>query len=64
MTLGLRGLAMSEVLDGLRAGDRVLANPTASLAEGSRVRFTQRAAPVAGSGEDAATRNELPVNFN
>ncbi|WFM72789.1 efflux RND transporter periplasmic adaptor subunit [Halomonas sp. CKK8] len=64
VTLGLRGLAMAEVLDGLKAGDRVLANPTASLAEGSRVRFTQRAAPVAGSGEDAATRNELPVNFN
>lgn len=64
VTLGLRGLAMSEVLDGLSAGDRVLADPTASLAEGSRVRFTQRAAPVAGSGEHAATRNELPVNFN
>lgn len=64
VTLGLRGLAMSEVLDGLRAGDRVLADPTASLAEGSRVRFNQRAAPVYGSGEDAATRNELPVNFN
>lgn len=64
VTLGLRGLAMSEVLDGLRAGDWVLADPTASLAEGARVRFTGRAAPVSGSGKDAATRNELPVNFN
>lgn len=64
VTLGLRGLAMSEVLDGLSAGDRVLADPTASLAEGARVRFTQRRPPVAGSSGDAATRNELPVSFN
>lgn len=64
VTLGLRGLAMSEVLDGLRAGDLVLADSTAPLAEGLRVRFTRRAAPVSGSGGDAATRNELPVNFN
>ncbi|MDY7115180.1 efflux RND transporter periplasmic adaptor subunit [Halomonas sp. SSL-5] len=64
VTLGLRGLAMTEVLDGLRAGDRVLADPTTALEEGARVRFAPRAAPVSGSGEDAATRNELPVNFN
>ncbi len=64
VTLGLRGLAMTEVLDGLAAGDRVLADPMATLEEGARVRFTQRAAPVSGSGVDAASRNELPVNFN
>ena len=64
VTLGLRGLAMSEIRAGLRAGDRVLADPTAPLADGTRVRFTERTAPVAGSAVDAATRNELPVNFN
>nr|WP_183313505.1 efflux RND transporter periplasmic adaptor subunit [Halomonas fontilapidosi] len=64
VTLGLRGLAMSEVLDGLTAGDRVLADPTVSLAEGRRVRFTRRTAPGGGNSEDHATRNELPVNFN
>lgn len=64
VTLGLRGLARSEVLDGLKAGDRVLADPMASLAEGSRVRFTRRTAPTAGNRGEAATRNEMPVNFN
>ncbi len=64
VTLGLRGLAMSEVLDGLSAGDRVLADGTAPLTEGSRVRFTERRAPVANSDGDSATRNEPPVNFN
>lgn len=64
VTLGLRGLAMSEVLDGLSAGDRVLADGTAPLAEGARVRFTERRAPVANSDGDSATRNEPPVNFN
>lgn len=64
VTLGLRGLARSEVLDGLKVGDRVLADPTASLAEGSRVRFTRRTAPTAGNRGEAATRNEMPVNFN
>jgi HlyD family secretion protein len=64
VTLGLRGLAMSEVLDGLSAGDRVLADGTAPLADGERVRFIERQAPVAGTIGDAATRNEPPVNFN
>ena len=63
VTLGLRGLAMSEVLDGLSAGDRVLADATALLADGTRVRFTEQPAPLANSS-DAATRNEPPVNFN
>jgi len=59
------GLAMSEVLDGLSAGDRVLADGTAPLADGGeRVRFIERQAPVAGTIGDAATRNEPPVNFN
>jgi len=64
VTLGLRGLVMSEVLEGLSAGDRVLADATRSLSEGDRVRFTERQAPVAVSSDDTATRNEPPVNFN
>lgn len=53
VTLGLRGLAMSEVLAGLNAGDRVLADATAPIAEGARVRFTARALPVDGSAVDS-----------
>jgi len=64
VTLGLRGLARSEVLDGLKAGDRVLADPTVSLVEGRRVRFTRRTAPTAVNRGEAATRNEMPVNVN
>ncbi|KAB7623953.1 efflux RND transporter periplasmic adaptor subunit [Alkalilimnicola sp. S0819] len=63
VTLGLRGLAMSEVLAGLRAGDRVLADGAAALAEGARVRFSERA-PPAGGEDERASRNELPVSFN
>jgi len=64
VTLGLRGLAMSEVLVGLDAGDRVLADATATIADGARVRFTTRQAPRAGTTVDSASRNELPVRFD
>lgn len=64
ITLGLRGLAMSEVLSGLAAGDTVLADATAALADGTRVRITEQALPLAGTTTDSATRNELPVNLN
>ncbi|TKS52892.1 efflux RND transporter periplasmic adaptor subunit [Luteimonas yindakuii] len=62
--LGLRGLAMSEVLEGLQAGDRVLA--AGALAadavpeDGTRVRVEGQPAPQAGH----ATRGELPVAFD
>ncbi|QCO66966.2 efflux RND transporter periplasmic adaptor subunit [Luteimonas yindakuii] len=62
--LGLRGLAMSEVLEGLQAGDRVLA--VGALAadavpeDGTRVRVEGQPAPQAGH----ATRGELPVAFD
>lgn len=64
VNLGLRGLAMSEVLSGLNAGDTVLADATAPLTDGSRVRLTLQPMPVAESTLDPATRNELPVNLN
>jgi HlyD family secretion protein len=61
VTLGMRGLAMTEILSGLSAGVSILADATAPLADGARVRFTESKAPVTG---DASTLNELPVNLN
>jgi HlyD family secretion protein len=64
VTLGLRGLAMSEVTAGLRAGDHVLAASglaaDALPADGDRVRIESQPPP---SG-DSATRGELPVKFD
>ncbi|MCA1857150.1 efflux RND transporter periplasmic adaptor subunit [Massilia oculi] len=57
--LGLRGLASTEVVSGLRAGDWVLADASAGVEAGQRVR------PVAARPSDgAATRNELPVKLD
>jgi HlyD family secretion protein len=64
VSLGLRGLAMSEVVDGLSAGDRILASPGESLEEGARVRFVPRPSPASGSEGNSASRNEMPVKFN
>lgn len=65
--LGLRGLAMSEVLDGLQAGDRVLAAgalDVASLPEdGRRARLDVQPAPPAEQAGQA-TRGELPVTLD
>jgi HlyD family secretion protein len=64
VTLGLRGLAMSEVTSGLNAGERVLVDATAELADGARVRFIEQVLPVAGGATNSSSQNELPVNFN
>jgi len=67
VTLGLRGLAMSEILSGLEAGEWVLADATAPFADGTRVRFTEQSLPFAANSVNAgdpSTRNELPVNLN
>ena len=61
VTLGLRGLAMSETVSGLSAGDAVLANATAPLADGARVRFTASKAALAGG---SAARNESSASRN
>src|SRR5690606_15582419 len=62
--LGLRGLAMSEVVEGLREGDRVVAagalDPSALPEDGDRVRIEGQPPPRAGR----ATRGELPVQFD
>lgn len=61
VTLGLRGLAASEVTDGLAAGDHVLATAGAgALADGDRVRVTTLQQPA----ENSSTRRELPVNLD
>ncbi|MBF0658749.1 efflux RND transporter periplasmic adaptor subunit [Psychrobacter sp. NG25] len=50
ITLGLRGLAMSEVIAGLDNGDQVLVDATSPLVDGERVRT-----------DESATRNEPVV---
>ena len=59
--LGLRGLVMTEIVSGLKAGDWVLADTAGKLGEGDRVRVKQQTLPAAGA--DPATRKELPVSF-
>jgi len=62
VTLGLRGLAMTEITSGLVPGDQVLADAAAPVAEGDRVRIT-REGPPAEEGE-VVTRRELPAKFD
>lgn len=64
VTLGMRGLAMTEVVSGLSPGDAVLADATAPLADGTRVRFTERKASVASGTVEPSTRNEMPMNLD
>lgn len=55
VTLGLRGLAASEVLSGLSAGDEILVDATLTLDNGARVRTTQQSAPFANADEQITT---------
>ncbi len=59
--LGLRGLAMTEVVSGLAAGDWVLADGAGELADGERIRLKKQAAVTVMDG--SATAKELPVDF-
>src|SRR5690606_32752656 len=59
--LGLRGLTLTEVVDGLAPGDRVLADAGAGLQDGDRVRVDLDPLPAATA---AASRNELPVSLD
>lgn len=62
VSLGLRGMALTEVTAGLQDGDRVLADADAALEEGDRVRARIAARP--GDATDPATRNELPARLD
>ena len=57
--LGLRGLTQTEVTAGLRAGEWILADAQAVLAQGDRVRVV-----ATGPKVDPATRKELPVKLD
>jgi HlyD family secretion protein len=58
--LGLRGTALTEVLDGVVAGDWVLEGAT--VADGTRVRVSAQPLPASSGGVDS--RRELPVRFD
>lgn len=64
ITLGLRGLAMSEVKSGLSEGDQVLADAESSLEDGTRVRLKLQQSSLQNSADMANSKNELPVNFD
>lgn len=59
--LGLRGLVMTEIVSGLKAGDWVLADTAGKLKDGDRVRLKQQT--MVADGTDPATNKELPVDF-
>lgn len=62
VTLGLRGLALTEIIQGVSPGDWILADAGVALEAGSRVRLRQTALPTEAA--DAATRNELPARLD
>ncbi|ENW30196.1 efflux RND transporter periplasmic adaptor subunit [Acinetobacter lwoffii] len=64
ITLGLRGLAMSEVKSGLSEGDQVLADAESSLEDGTKVRLKPQQSSLQNSADMANSKNELPVNFD
>ena len=64
ITLGLRGLAISEVKSGLSEGDQVLADAESSLQDGAKVRLKPKQSSLLNSADIANSRNELPVNFD
>ena len=58
--LGLRGLTQTEITAGLQAGDWILADAKAPVAEGDRVRVS---ASNGGATVDSRTRNEMPARL-
>jgi HlyD family secretion protein len=66
VTLGLKGMALSEVTAGLNVGDRVLAAAAdhQNLPEGTRVRVSAEPLPAPGVGIASGTRRETPVDFD
>jgi len=64
VTLGLRGLAMSEVVSGLSQGDQILADAESKLEDGARVRLKPQKMALANQADDTDSKNELPVKFD
>lgn len=64
VSLGLRGLAMSEVLSGLNTGDKVLADAASVLTDGTRVRFIEQNMLLNTNNNADSSRNETPVKLN
>lgn len=63
VSLGLLGLAMSEIVSGLNVGDQVLADPTLSLPDRARARAKEVSTSFMRT-DVPANRNELPVKLN
>ena len=64
VTLGLRGLSMSEVLSGLNDGDQVLADAASTIEDGARVRLALQKISAIDPTQDKNSKNELPVKFD
>lgn len=61
--LGLRGLALSEITDGLAAGDwALIAGNGMEISDGDRVRIARQTLPSPAGGD--AWRRETPVRFD
>lgn len=64
ITLGLRGLVMSEVVVGLKEGDHVLTDAESVLKDGTRVRIEQTKRVLQSQADQTNSKNELPVKFD
>jgi len=64
ITLGLRGLVMSEVVAGLKEGDHVLTDAESVLKDGTRVRIEQTKRVLHSQTDPTNSKNELPVKFD
>ncbi len=64
VSIGLEGLARSEIDSGLDAGDRVLLAEGSDFEDGDRVRFRERPWPAAGVRISDRVNNELPIQLD
>ena len=64
ITLGLRGLVMSEVVAGVKEGDHVLTDAESVLKDGIRVRIEQTKRVLQSQTDPTNSKNELPVKFD
>ena len=64
ITLGLRGLVMSEVVAGLKEGDHVLTDAESVLKDGTRFRIEQTKRVFQSQTDQKNSKNELPVKFD